>query len=66
MMYGAQTWAVEKAQKKKLDVAEMGTFEMDDLGHKMDRLRNGRIGVTTKVGEMSKKGQERTLKLGIY
>ena len=23
MMYGAETWAVKKAQEKKLDVAEM-------------------------------------------
>ena len=40
MMYGAETWAVKKAQEKKLDVAEM---------RKLDRIRNERIRGTTKV-----------------
>ena len=30
MMYGAETWAVKKAQEKKLDVAEM---RMDEWSH---------------------------------
>ena len=53
MMYGAETWAVKKAQEEKLDVAEM---------RKLDRIRNERIRGTTKVGEISKKVQESRLK----
>ena len=33
MMYGADTWAVKKAQEKKLDVAEMRMFKMDEWSH---------------------------------
>ena len=54
MMYGAETWAVKKAQEKKLDVAEMRML--------MDRIRNERIRGTIKVGEISKKVQESRLK----
>ena len=32
MMYGAETWAVKKAQEKKLDVAEMRML-MDEWSH---------------------------------
>ena len=54
MMYSAETWAVKKAQEKKLDVAEMRMSGVT----KMDRIRNERIRGTTKVGEISKKIQE--------
>ena len=39
MMYGADTWAVKKAQEKKLDVAEMRMLRWMSGVTKMDRLR---------------------------
>ena len=62
MMYGAETWAVKKAQEKKLDVAEMRMFRWMSGVSKLDRIRNERIRGTTKVGEISKKVQESRLK----
>ena len=62
MMYGAETWAVKKAQEKKLDVAEMRMLRWMSGVSKLDRIRNERIRGTTKVGEMSKKVQESGLK----
>ena len=53
MMYSAETWAVKKAQEKKLDVAEMRIL-MSRVT-KLDRIRNERIRRTTKVGEIFKK-----------
>ena len=58
MMYGAETWAVKKAQEKKLDVAEMRMLRWMSGVTKLDRIRNERIRGTTKVGEISKKVQE--------
>ncbi len=58
MMYGAKTWAVKKAQEKKLDVAEMRMLKWISRVTKLDRIRNERIRGTTKVGEISKKVQE--------
>ena len=57
MMYGAETWAVKKAQEKKLDVAEMRMLRWMSGVTKQDRIRR-----TTKVGEISKKVQESRLK----
>ena len=54
-MYGAETWAVQKAQEKKLDVAEMMMFRWMGGVTKLDRRRNEIIRGTTKVVEMSKK-----------
>ena len=62
MMYGAETWAVKKAQEKKLDVAEMRMLRWISGVTKLDRIRNERIRGTTKVGEISKKVQESGLK----
>ena len=62
MMYGAETWAVKKAQEKKLDVAEMRMLRWMSGVTKLDRIRNERIRGTTKVGEISKKVQESRLK----
>ena len=62
MMYGAETWAVKKAQEKKLDVAEMRMLRWMCGVTKLDRIRNERIRGTTKVGEISKKVQESRLK----
>ena len=62
MMYGAETWAVKKAQEKKLDVAEMRMLRWMSGVTKLDRIRNERIRGTTKVEEISKKVQDRRLK----
>ena len=62
MMYGAETWAVKKAQEKKLDVAEMRMLRWMSGVTKLDRIRNARVRGTTKVGEISKKVQESRLK----
>ena len=61
-MYGAETWAVKKAQEKKLDVAEIRMLRWMCGVTKLDRIRNERIRGTTKVGEISKKVQESRLK----
>ena len=53
MMYGAETWAVKKAQENNWDVAEMRML-MSGVT-KLDRIGNKRIRGTTKVGEISKK-----------
>ena len=62
MMYGAETWAVKKAQEKKLDVAEMRMLRWMSGVTKLDRIRNERIRGTTKEGEISKKVLESRLK----
>ena len=46
MMYGAETWAVNKAQDK-LDVAEMGMIRRMSGFTKLDRIRNEVIRGTT-------------------
>ena len=59
LMYGAETWALKKAQEKKLEVAKM---RMLCVVTKLDKIRNERIRGTTKVGGITKKVQERRLK----
>ena len=49
MVYGAETWAMKKAQEKKLDVAEMRMLRWMSGVTKLDRIRNERIRGTTKV-----------------
>ena len=66
MMYGAETWAVKKAQEKKLDVAEMRMLRWMNGVTKLDRIRNERIRGTTKMGEISTKEQESRLTLWAY
>ena len=61
MMYGAETWAVKKAQKKKLDVAEMRLLRWMSGVTKLDRIRNESIRGTTMVGGISKKVKESRL-----
>ena len=51
MMYGAKTWAVKKAQEKKLDVAERRMLRWMSGVTKLDRIRNEIIRGTTKVGK---------------
>ena len=58
MEYGAETWAMKKAQEKKLDVAEMRMLRWMSGVTKLDRIRNESIRGTTKVGEISRKVQE--------
>ena len=58
LMYGAETWALKKAQENKLEVAEMRMCGV----MKLDKIRNERIRGTTKVEEITKKVQERRLK----
>ena len=43
MMYGADTWAVKRAQEKKSDVAEMRMLRWMSGVTKLDRIRNERI-----------------------
>ena len=62
LMYGAETCALKKAQANKLEVAEMRTLRWMCGVAKMDKIRNERIRRTTKVGEITKKVQERRLK----
>ena len=61
-MYGAGTWALKKAQENKLEVAEMRMLRWMCGVTKLDKIRNERIRGTTKVGEITKKVQERRLK----
>ena len=62
LMYGAETWALKKAQEKKFEVAEMRMLRWMCGVTKLDKIRNERIRGTTKVGEITKKVQERMLK----
>ena len=54
-MYGAETWALKKAQEKKVEVAEMRMLRWMCGVTKLDKIRNERIRGTTKVGEIKKK-----------
>ena len=66
-MYGAENWAVKKAQEKKLNVAEMRMLRWMRGVTKLDRIKNDRIRGTTNVGEISKKVQESRLGgMGMY
>ena len=62
LMYGAETWALKRAQEKKLEVAEMRMLRWMCGVTKLDKIRNERMRGTTKVGEITKKVQERRLK----
>ena len=62
MMYGADTWAVKKAQEKKSDVAEKRMLRWMSGVTKQCIIRNEKNIGTKKVGEMSKKVQESRLK----
>ena len=62
LMYGAETLTLKKAQEKKLKVAEMRMLRWMCRVTKQDNIRNERIRGTTKVGEITKKVQERRSK----
>ena len=55
MMYGAETWAVKKAQEKKLDVAEMRMLRWMSGVTKLNRIWNERITGTVKLRESAGK-----------
>ena len=55
MKYGSETWAVKKAQEKKLDVAEMKTLRWMCGDTRLERIWKERIRGTTKEGEISGK-----------
>ena len=62
VQYGAEIWALKKAQEKKLEVAEIRMLRCMCRVTKLDNIRNERIRGTTKVGKITKKVQERRLK----
>ena len=59
VMYGAETWAVKKAQEKKLDVAEMRMLRWMSGVTKLDRTRNERIIVLGPEAKFSEIGTTR-------
>ena len=59
LMYGAETWALKRAQENKLEVAEMRMLRWM-CG--VTKIRNERIRGTTKAGGITKKVQERRMK----
>ncbi|KAL1457438.1 hypothetical protein WDU94_007671 [Cyamophila willieti] len=61
MMYGAETWAMNKIHENRLEVAEMRMLRWSCGVTRMDRIRNEVIRIKIKVTEMSKKIQERRL-----
>ena len=62
LIYVAETWALKKAHENKLEVEEMRMLRWMCGVTKLDKIRNERIRGTTKVGEITKKVQERRLK----
>ena len=54
LMYGAETWALKKAQENKLEVAEMRMCGVTRL----DKIRNEIIRGTTKVGKLQRKSRK--------
>ena len=62
MVYGAETWAVKKAHEKKMEVAEMKMLRWMGVVTRLDKIRNQKIRGSTKVGEISKKAQERRMR----
>ena len=62
LMYVAETWALKKAQEKKLEVAEMRKLRWMCGVTKLDKIRNERVRGTPKVEGITKKVEERRLK----
>ena len=65
LVYGADrssTWALEKAQENKLEVAEIRILQWMCGVTKLDKIINERIRGTSKLGGITKKVQERRLK----
>ena len=57
-MYGAEIWALTKAQEKKFEVAEMRMLRWMCGVTKLDKIRNERIRRTTKVGKSQRKSRK--------
>ena len=51
MVYGADTWAVKKTHEKKMEVAEMKMLRWMCGVTRLDKIRNEKIGGSTKVGD---------------
>ena len=62
MVHGAETWAVKKAHERKMEVAEMKMLLWICGVTSLDKIRNEQIRGSTKVGEISKKVQERRMR----
>ena len=62
MVYGAETWAVKKAHEKKMEVAEMKMLRWTCGVTRLDEISNEKIRGSTKVGEISKKVQQRRMR----
>ena len=62
MVYGAETWALKKAHEKKMEVAEMKMLRWMCGVTRLDKIRNEKIRGSPKVGEISKKVQERRMR----
>ena len=55
LMYGADTWALKKAQEKKLEATEMRMLRWICGVTKLDKIRNGTNRGKTKIGETANK-----------
>ena len=55
LMYGAETWALKKAQENKLEVAEMRMLRWMCGVTKLDKIRNERIRGLQKWGKSQRK-----------
>ena len=53
LMYGAETWALKKAQEKKVEVTEMKMLRLIGVVTKLDKISNERIRERTKVGKIT-------------
>ena len=62
MLYGSETWAVRKAEERKMNSAEMRMLRWSCGVTRLDHVRNEHIRGTIKVTEISKKMQERRLR----
>ena len=66
LVHEAEPLSLKKTHGKKLKVAEMRMLcTMDVRVTKLDRIRKERIRQTMKVGEISKKVQERRVWMGM-
>ena len=52
MVYGAETWAVQKAHEKKMEVAVMQMLRWTCGATRLNKIRNEKIRGSTKVGEI--------------
>lgn len=62
MMYGAETWAINKAQERKMEVAEMRMLRWMSGVTRLDKIKNEYIRGSVKVGPLSRKIQESRLR----